>query len=350
MIRVLSIPGRSHENRFFGLLAGALECQGMAVVEPTARNLAGFSFDVLHLNFPTHYITENRIARATMASLAFGGYLMLARLLGRKVIYTVHDVMPLRARHVFLTRQFLRLTHALTNGFVFLSQSSRDVFVSHYEADQDKPWILTPHGPYPAAQLSTSGRLKRRDTLMGRDHAFVIGFLGSIKPYKNIAALAGLPRRLADGRAVRVLVAGLVERGYQDAAQDALAALPPGMVVRIDKRLDDDELDRLIQVVDVVLLPYVKGSNSEVAMLVLSNRARLIGSDLPVFDELARTVGEPWVYSFSEGSSGRSLGEVVESVARREVTEADEAALSDYLRRVSYAETARAVEELCKRL
>jgi beta-1,4-mannosyltransferase len=348
MVRVLSIPGRSHGNRYFELLAQALEQRGVQVVEPAPRQTAAFAYDVLHLNFPTHYITENGAAKAAVLSVVLGAYLIMARLLGRRIVYTVHDVVPFRSRHPFLQKHFLRLTHRLTDAFVFLSASSREAFVTHYPEHTNSPWVSAPHGPYPVSLLSEDERARRRQEVLGSEDAFVVGFLGDIKPYKNIDALRALPDRLADGRAVRILVAGRVERGYEEAAQAVLASLPSAQVVRLDKYLSDTEFDELIQIVDVVLVPYVKGSNSGVAMLVLSNEARLIGSGLPVFRELATTVGAPWAASF--GSGQQPLAEVVEASARRTVTESDRTKLRTYLAQVSYAESARVIGDLYERL
>ena len=350
MIRVLSIPGRSHENAYFELMAAALEDHGIEVVEPTARNLACFAYDTLSLNFPTHYITENDAPKAIFFSLLLGCYFLLARLFGRKIVYTVHDVVPLRPRHSFLLWPFLRLIHRLSNAFIFLSRSSRASFERRFPRDSGKQWVLAPHGPYSTSLLPASERLVARRALLGENGAFVVGFLGSIKPYKNIQALGALPNQICGGQPVHLLVAGLVERGYEAAVQAVLEARPAGTVTRLDQRLSDAEFDRLIQLVDAVILPYERGSNSGLAMLVLSNEARLIGSDLPIFQELAEAVGPPWVYSSGAAGAPGGLADVVQDVAAREVAEADRQRLRRYLRSVSYSETAGRIAALYARL
>ena len=350
MTRVLSIPGRRHENSYFELMATALEEHGVEIVEPTAWNLACFAYDALHLNFPTHYITENRAPRAVVYSVLLGWYFLMVRLLGRKIVYTVHDVVPLRPRHEFLLWPFLRLTHWLTDGFIFLSHSSRESFVRRFPYDTGKPWLFAPHGPYPASLLTPAERLAHRRAVLGDQEAFVVGFLGSIKPYKNIHALAALPERVAGARPVHLLVAGVAECGHEAAVQTVLAARPAGTVTRLDQRLNDEEFDRLIQIVDVVVLPYERGSNSGLAMLVLSNEARLIGSDLPIFQELAQGVGPPWVYCSGGKDAVSDLAEVVHEVAAGKVAEGDRQRLRRYLQSVSYHETAGQIAALYARV
>ena len=105
----------------------------------------------------------------------------------------------------------------------------------------------------------------------------------------------------------------------------------------------------LIQCVDVVLLPYLKGTNSGVALLVLSNGSRVIGSDLPIFRELARTVGAPWVYSLDSGGAGK-IGDALEAVADRGVAQADRDGLRAYLDRVSFGAAAEVIADMCEAL
>ena len=293
-LRLLSIPGRTHENKYFAYLLEQVERCGVEVVAPKRKALALFHYDVLHLNFPTHQITENGFAKACLLSILLAGYVLAARVLGRTVIYTVHDVAPLRARHARLLRLFLGFVHRLVNGYVFLSHSSRAVFVQRHSSQRGKPWVLAPHGPYAVKLLTAEQRAAQRDRLTGGRNVFLVGFLGAIKPYKNIDALRDLPAQLADGRPVHVVVAGRVEPGHEEQAARALAALPAERLTRLEHRLSDAELDCLIQTVDVVLLPYARGSNSGAALLVLSNHGRVVGSGLGIFRELADQVGRPW--------------------------------------------------------
>ena len=170
---------------------------------------------MLHLNFPTHYISENGALRAWFYSSLFAAYLLLVRLARRKIIYTVHDVVPFRSRNARLSKRFLQLTHGVTDVFVFLSRSSRAAFVELYPEDEAKPWVLAEHGPYPTTPLSQAERAARRQEIVGDGDGFLVGFLGSIKPYKNLAAVQSLPHSLRDGRPVRVLVAGKAEAGTE---------------------------------------------------------------------------------------------------------------------------------------
>ena len=349
-VRLLSIPGRGHENKYFAKLLGALEQRGIRIVGPQMRELLLFRYDVLQLNFPTHQITENGLVKAAFLSLLFAAYLLAARALQRTIIYTVHDVVPLRSRHRRLLGLFLRFIHSMADGFVFLSHSSRRLFAAHYgQHHHRKPWVLAPHAPYEATLLTPQDRAASRRQLARDSNVFMVGFLGAIKPYKNIQALQQLPAYLPDGRPVHVVVAGRVEPGHEAAVAHALRSIPPHRLTRIDQRLTDAALNRLIQAVDMVLLPYAAGSNSGAALLVLSNRGRLAGSDLGLFRELAEQVGAPWAYAL-DGSPSRSYRDLIVRAAQETPTERDRLVLAAYLASIDCSVAAEAIERLCRGL
>ena len=347
-LRLLSIPGRHHENKYFAQLLGQMERRGVRVIPPALGPLASFGFDVLHLNFPTHQITENRAAKAWLLSILLGGYLLAAKASGRSIIYTVHDVTPLRVRHPWLLRHFASFVHRLVSGYVFLSHSSQASFVERHPSEAGKPAVLAPHGPYAAELLTAEERAERRHRLAGGRDVFLVGFLGAIKPYKNIDALRHLPQRLADGRPVHVVVAGRVEAGYAEAAATSLACLPHEQLTRLEHRLSDGELNGLIQTVDVVLLPYTRGSNSGAALLVLSNHGRLVGSELRIFRELANQIGSPWVYALAPGSGGRSYADLIEQAAAERPSALDRQDLASFLHAIDWPVAAEAVHRLCQ--
>jgi beta-1,4-mannosyltransferase len=353
-IRVLSIPGRTSGNRYFQLLMSELEREGITFAPSRLLNLVFLRFDILHLNFPTYYITQYDPVRAMLFSAIFAAVFVLGRISKRAMVYTVHDVTPLEFRNEWLLWPYLRLVHRLTDGYVFLNASSQRAFVDRYPTAAAKPWVLAPHGPYPVRLRSAAERTSARDRLGAQKNGFLVGFLGDIKEYKGLEAVRRLPRSLAEGRSVQVVVAGEIYIGYLDAANQILTQMLPGQLIRIDDHVPDEDLDMLMQAVDVVFLPYKRGSNSGAAVLALSNHARIIGSDLPMFKELALQVGDKWISTFRSdtepGSPSGNLTETMERVASSTVTPEDCAFLQRFLDSVAFTFAARKIRELYERM
>ena len=116
------------------------------------------------------------------------------------------------------------------------------------------------------------------------------------------------------GRLTKLLVVGGLHASCDiDDIEALFRGIEQNRLVQVEDRPSDERLSELIQSVDVVFMPYLRGWNSGFAMLVLGCGGRLLCSDLPMFRELEDAVGAPWVYVFDHratdlsGSSPRRL-------------------------------------------
>lgn len=332
-LRVLSLPGRDSAggNPYFRVLCDGLEAAGVTMVDVRSARTARLAFDVVHVHFPDHYVTEQTLVGAIKWTGVHLALFLAAKLRGRRLVWSVHDVQPFRQRHRWLLRPYMAVFRRLVDGHVFLGPSSQAAFRAAFPRDAGKPSIVVPHPPYPVVP-DDPAETDRQRAMMGVTDAFTIGYLGSIKTYKNPAALAALPATLADGRQVRLIVAGAADADSREAYAAACATLPTGMVVRVDGAPDDAALDRLIRCCDLLFLPYSEGWNSGMAMLALSNRRRILGSELAIFGELRDRFGEPWVYRYG---AGEALAAVLGRIAERPIADADRAALDEALAAVT---------------
>lgn len=321
-LRVLSLPGRSYiGNPYWKHFCEAFDAVNVTVVEPRGGDALRFGFDILHVHFPDHWVTEVSAPKALVAAPAFLGFVALARLLGRKVVWTVHDVEPFKTHRSWLLRPFMALTRALVSGYVFMNASSRRAFHERYPEQKRKPDCIVPHGTFPVPPVSAERRRAARSRLARGADEFVVGYLGDVKPYKCVEALAEIPRRDGAGRPISLVVAGRIDPAMEAAkVEAALAAAGTDRIVRIDRRLDDDELSELIAAVDVVCLPYLLGSNSGFAFLVLAAGGRLVTSSLPMFQDMEAAFGAPWVYC-AAADGGSTLAMAVLAAAADGVTE-----------------------------
>jgi hypothetical protein len=345
---ILSMPGKTHANRYFTFFCDSLEDAGMRVLNIRDRDARRFKFDVLHIHFPTHFLTETRALPAIVWSLVLSAFFVLTKCLGKPIVYTVHNVIPFHAKRAWLLAPYLALVHRLCDAFVFLNGSSQAEFYERFPAQRSKQFVRIAHGPYPVTELPPDVRREKRRALAGDEESFLVGFLGTIKSYKNAAAIAFLPRKLSDGRPVKIVVAGRIEAQYKREAEAILAQVPADAIVRIDRFVSDQELDELTQITDVFFLPYTKGWNSGAVHLALSNGGRVVGSNLPLFEELVETLGAPWAYCFDADAAriGQSLPAVLEAVAADPVDDAARARLSHFLDENSFAAGTRRLEAL----
>lgn len=343
-LRILIIPGRQAPNPYFSLLCNGLEQNGVQMVDPRSRDALLGNFDILHLNFPNHYIAEFGLLSAAFYAICILSILSLFRLFGKRIVYMVHDVEPLNKRNPRVLSVYTKLVNKLTSGFIFLSRSSEQEFLRLYPYARQEKRLRIAHGPYPVRLLSHAEKQTIRQKLVGETDSLIVGYIGAIKGYKNPGALSSIPKRLPDGREVHLLIAGAVEAPVASMMAQLLQSDLPTHTKML-RHLSGSEMDDLIQSVDIVFLPYITGFNSGLAILCLSNRARMIASDLPMFRELEQTLGHPWVYTWApaRSSSGRDLETLLESASKTLPTASDEGRLSDFLSESSFHVGSRAI-------
>jgi len=291
-MKIVVSPGPTFSsNPFFNLLNEEMRKKGHGIFAPRLQTM--LHADIFHVNFPEHFVSERKnLFAAAISAAAMLTLMLIHKMRGKKLVWTVHDVLPLRNRYPALCETYMRAVKSMVDLFVFLSDTSRAVFVEQNPLLRAKSMITLFHPGFPTEVLTAQERAAARERLGVAPDEFVVGFLGDIKPYKNIEFLDNIPDTLPDGRPVKLLVAGKADKTDINAFE---AALEKRGTLRINRRIDDAELMVLIQAVDLAALPYRWGWNSGLLMLVLSCEQRCLVSALPIFKELEPIIGRSWI-------------------------------------------------------
>ena len=327
-VRVLSMPGPRHaQNSYFPLLWHALKGAGLEMIDARTSAAVMLKFDILHVHFPEHLVTERRLQSALVAAPLFLAYVVAIRIAGKKLVWTIHEIAPKR-RH-WLAWPFLWCMRRFTNAYVFMNRTSETEFFRRYPGERQKILSRVPHSAFPVTRISAADRNIARLSLTHGAECFLVGLLGEIRPYKNPIALKYLPPSNSQGRPLRLIVAGTMHASSDvDSIEAAFCKLDSQRLVRIREQLSDQQLSELIQSVDLVFMPYLQGWNSGFAMFALACGARLLCSGLPMFNEIAEALGSPWIYIFDHNAADLSH-ELAMAVAR---VSQDRPEAADYVR------------------
>jgi len=327
-VRVLSIPGPRHaQNSYFPLLWHALEGAGLEMIDARTSAAVMLKFDILHLHFPEHVVTERSLQSALVAGPLFLAYVVAIRIAGKKLVWTIHEIAP--KRRYWLAQPFLWCMRMLTNAYVFMNGTSEAEFFKRFPGERRKIICRVPHSAYPVTKITAADRNIARVSLAHGVECLLVGLLGEIRPYKNPIALQYLPTSDSQGRQLRLVVAGTIHASSDvDDIEATFCKIESRRLVRIREYLSDKKLSELIQSVDLVFMPYLQGWNSGFAMFALACGARLLCSGLPMFLEIAEALGPPWIYIFDHNAADLSQ-ELTMAVARVSQDRPDAA---DYVR------------------
>lgn len=284
-MKILVIPRDG--NPYQELLYGRLRRQGARIryaaqltpshtlnllllpLELAAARLTGTRLVHLHWVFGFALPGGGRTRRA--AQLWFAVVLAVVRLLGLRLVWTAHNVLPhtpvfaddRAARRRLVRASDLVIAHSLPtlDGLAGIGAYPRHVAV-------------IPHGPFPAPPIPPPQARGR----------FL--FLGMIAEYKGVedllTAFAALPGHVS----ATLTVAGACTDPDLAARLRALAAEAGDRVTLRLERVPDDELAGLYAAVDIVVLPFRRVTTSGSALLALGHGRPLIIPDHPALGGL----------------------------------------------------------------
>ena len=216
-------------------------------------------------------------------------FLVRLRLLGIKVILTVHDVIPFNA--ATHTRLMLRALYQRVDGFIVHTEHSRRELLQCFPIDPDRVAVI-PHGhylPYLAAELPSQDAARQQFGL--ETGSPVILFFGQIKQVKGLdTLLSALPRVLAAHPDATLLIAGQVWKDNWDTYAALIRELDIGNRVRARiEHIPDEDVPVYYRAADVVVLPYRQIYQSGVLLMAYSYSRPVVASNL---GGLAETVRE----------------------------------------------------------
>ena len=284
LYQALSGHGYRYEGRF--------DC----TVDWLRRN--GNCFDILHFHWPEFVWEANPLwlrrlnrrrgfplvggasdfFRHLLKGHEFRRFLRHARRRGKKVVWTVHNVVP----HERLTAECLA-------ALDFLSKNS-DLVVVHDDSAMEKlkatrmlecPVVISRHGNYDGV-FPDSRKENCVDKLFNLADLPrpICGILGSIRPYKGVST--ALNAAVNSNSALSIIIAGDVH-GDVDKAEMLALDDRHGNIRIIPRRITDQEYADLAAKCDYLLFPYKSITGSGALAAAMTFKKPYVASDLDYF-------------------------------------------------------------------
>jgi glycosyltransferase involved in cell wall biosynthesis len=266
------------------------------------------------------------VMRATEAWFAV--WLWTVRLLGVRLVWTAHNVLPITPVFANDLRARRRLVAAC------------DLVIAHSQATLEqlarlgitpRRSVVIPHGPFtpavdPASLRAPGDGQGARELL----------FFGKIQPYKGVDTLLRAFAALPSDLNVHLTVAGECSDGQVRAELAELAGKSGGRVTLQLERVPEGQVTALLQQADAMVLPYQRITTSGSGVLGLCHGRPLVVPDLPGLAELP----DDAVLHYDGTVQG--LADALASVAQADsaVLAKMSAAAFDYCAAISWSEIA----------
>lgn len=327
-------------NPYMLLYKETLERQGLVVHLEHEFNLKwlitkGKSCDVIHLHWieaaykPSGWNTRfglakklihNRFSRALRGVLRLANFsvaLFLAKLQGKIIVYTVHNLTYRGQFWPFIILN--RMAH-----YVVLCLANRVHVHSHYtrkilENDHKRKEGVTvvPHGNYTGCYPNQISRVKARRQLGLPDDAFVYLFLGLLRPFKGVEDLIEAFKKLELPMGQLLIVGHALNASYKEKIL-SLGRNNPAIKLVLEF-VPDEAIQLYMNACDICVLPYKNTTTSGAAILALSFGRPVIAPAIASFPELIT----PETGILYDPSQSDALASALQQAGRRSWSEAE---------------------------
>lgn len=298
-LRILAWPAYKQSNPYNRLLYRSMQELGATVEEFSAWRVLSRRYDIVHLHWPEYCVNERGLFASLFWSCALFGAIGWVRILGGRVLWTVHNLQSHEQEHPIIERFFWRIFTPLLNAFISLTETGSEQARQRYPSLRMKAGFVIPHGnirdAYPSAEISREqARLRLGIDLSAR----VAGFFGSVERYKGVIELVETFSALKDARAVLV-VAGKCYLAPPERKRMEEIAARDGRVLLHLEHIPDADIASYIRAADLLVLPFRNILNSGSAVLALSLDRPIVVPAKGAMQELQQFAGAEWVRLYS---------------------------------------------------
>jgi beta-1,4-mannosyltransferase len=224
--------------------------------------------DYVHIHWPSFFYAHKAKSRCLYSFAVFLFFLLLARLRGARLIWTVHNVYPHRSCSIPALDKIARwiIVRTATRFLIHGNSAAQEVLL-HFPAMAGRIDLID-RGSYIGYYPHTISRDTARARLgLGGDD-FAVLFIGVCAPYKNLPGLIAAMSQLPE-RATLVIAGRFQEPAYETEIRGLMAHCNRRVIVH-SGYIPDDELQVYLLASDVVAAPYLEILISGTAMLALS--------------------------------------------------------------------------------
>lgn len=199
----------------------------------------------------------------------------------RPIIIEFHEVVdPLESSILpirIYSKVMGRLIRRLATRYVVHSNSDKELISKNYGIDKDKIAII-PHGIYD--HYNRMGRTAAKTTA-GIKEDFAILFFGLLRPYKGvkylIKAFERLPEDIIKGSRLLIVGEQWEDKDSKELAKDSEFS---DKISVVDRYVSDDETSLYFSAADVLVIPYIRASQSGVAHIGMAFGVPIIASEV----------------------------------------------------------------------
>ncbi|WP_373514392.1 glycosyltransferase [Persicitalea sp.] len=269
-----------------------------------ARTLVKFRPKYLHFDWIVSYYFRRWRWLTYLSIPLFCAQVLLARLLGVKLVWTMHNVLPHDAAEVGIHRFCQRFLARRCEWIRVFAHSTIPKAAAELRIPERK-FRVVPEGDYTGVYPDLVSRREARERLQLPSSARVLLYVGLIKPYKGILELAKCFGQIQHPNTFLLIAGKVMDEGYGKMIEENLSA----NIIFMNKFIADNDLQYYFRAADAVVLPFKNIENSGSLIMAMGFARTIIAPRQSVILERLQQQDE-WLYD-SDDELRQKLEQVV---------------------------------------
>ncbi|MGB0857862.1 MAG: glycosyltransferase [Paracoccaceae bacterium] len=286
---------------------------GLQVQEWSLMRIILGNYDIVHIHWPDNILKTRFWWRAMIKlSLLIIVLVWIRRFRRRDVIWTAHNIESHEGWHPRIEKLFWdQLTKHLDGVLVHEIGIGEQLHLLRPQL-KTVPMKTIPLAHFKGHYPCDISRQEARERLGIKNDEFVYGFLGQLRPYKNVNSLIKAFLGLPEGN--RLIIAG---NPIDKAIQESLKKAAQGnkQIELHFEFVEDTDLQVFYKAFDLVVLPFSQITNSGSALLALSFECPVLIAYSPTLLNMQAEFGEQYVSFFKDKLDSATLTESANRIA-----------------------------------
>jgi beta-1,4-mannosyltransferase len=270
-LQAIHFPGWTHGNPYLTLLAKSLVKHNIDVDFVSGhkiliKKVLTKKVDILHVHWVHRSLLGKNILSSIVKSFGFIIILVIAKINGIKLFWTVHNLKNHENKFIKIEAFFSKLIAKLANAVFVHGESAVSIVNEKFSVSLAKIHIV-PHGNYDGWYLPKSSCYKKRISHKPEANKRNFLFFGNIKQYKGLSKLLHVFINIEGDN--RLVIAGSVRSKELEKEIELIASSDSRIELHLGF-VPEHELIKMLHNADVAVLPFVDVFTSGSLLLALT--------------------------------------------------------------------------------
>ncbi len=302
-----------HSNPYNYLLYRSVEDANVEVKEFSFSNAIKLDYDLIHIHWPEFFLNSNYVLKALVYSSFMLLCLVWAKLFGKKIVWTVHNLKPHSVIYPKISKMYWAIFLRLVDGVVSLSKANELELIKKFPATANLQKVVTYHGLYHEYYVNNVKPSEARAVLNIPNGKKVFLVLGQVKPYKNVEELIDIFKQKSYENCILLIAGKAYNQQYYKTIVDRIDGR--SNILFHEGFVQDANLQAYFSVADYSVIPFNAIFNSGSALLSVSFKTPVLLPYSKNFEEYNALIGNQFTM-FSN-----NLSEAMEKLAFTKLVE-----------------------------